>query len=147
MKRVLYLMIPVIFLLMLTSCSRTPAVVEGVRTADSGDTRLLIVRLEGERVKEASVRVFSAEQGEENALITKDEWIPVFDGIDTYLLTLPSGGDYMMEIISAQGHTSRYFICMKKERVYSFLINPDEKPEIPVRELWPQTPHSRPEPH
>jgi len=144
MKRIFCLILLLITALSLSACGKPS---EGMEMTDAGNTRLLLIRLEGDQIPEATVRVFPAEKGTDGERILGKALIPAFDGTDTHLLTLPEGGNYVLEVTNAQAETTRCFIRLKSESVYSFLMNLNHKEESAVRPLWPQTPHSRPEPY
>ena len=149
MKNVKYFMGMVLLLsLMLTMCACTrTAQPKDIETVDIGDTRMIIVTLLGSDIALSEVKVFPVEK---NGSVSSDAspLLPAFDGVDTYVLTLAQGGNYILEVTNAQKQTAQYYLSMTKDTlVYSFHISLTPKPESQVRPLWPQTPHNMPEPY
>lgn len=149
MKNVKYFLGMMLLLsLMLTMCAcARPAQPKDIETVDLGDARMIIVTLEGSDIALSEVKVFPADK---NGSIPFDALplLPSFDGIDTYVLTLAQGGNYILEVTNAQKQITQYYLSMSKDTlVYSFHISLTPKPESQVRPLWPQTPHNMPEPY
>lgn len=118
----------------------------GMEQVDTGDSRAVIITLEGTDIPQAQVRVFLMEEQEDGSYAPGEALIPAFDGVDTHCLMLSDGGNYTLEVTNSQGQTVQYYLMLEDSVVCSFHICLDLKEETGVRFLWPQTPHGTLEP-
>lgn len=142
MKRITVCVLILVLLLALCGCGKnsSSAVVE------KSESCVLRITLEGENVAESNVTVIGAEKTKDGEYVDGPPVDCVFDGADTWFAVTDTGGEYVIEVTTAEGETIYCLAKLEESRVCSFHINLEEKEDTGYRHLWPKTPHNTPEP-
>ncbi len=149
MKKIFALFLIALMLLSCTSCNRSNGKENDkpdVEIVDVGDSRFLIVELEGTGANAAQVEVWRAEEKKDSYEDT-EKYDVTHDGGFRYYALLPSGGTYHMYVTCPDGRRLTRMIVLDNSQVCSIHMSVDIKDNGSYRPLWPETPHNNPEPH
>ncbi len=149
MKKIFALLLIALMMLSCTACSRSGSSAANdadVETVDIGDTRFLIVELEGTGATAAPLELRRAEKTD-NSYTDTETYPLTHDGGFRYYALLPAGGTYRLYVTCPDGRQLTRLIVFDGSQVCSIHMSLDPKDNGGYRPLWPETPHNNPEPH
>lgn len=129
--------------LLLSGCGRAPA--SSAEVLDAGDTRFMIVTLEGTDAGSARVEAIKAEENS-SGVFDQTAAIPLQPGAgNVHCAALESGGTYFVRVTRTDGSTITHLAVLDDSQVCSLHICLDPKADQGYRTLWPETPHNSPD--
>ena len=140
-KKYNWLIAVLALLLLLPGCRRTSS----STSLKTGDTRFLIVTLEGTDAASARVEAVKMET-DSNGNFYDGQITPLQPGDgNRHCAVLDSGGEYLVAVILADGSTITHLAVLDESQVLSMNICVDPKAQTEYRTLWPATPHNSPD--
>ena len=142
MKRICQIVICILSLILLfTGCKKD----NSIETVDLGDSRFLMVTLEGTDAQSATVSATRYQQNESKEWV-ETEVIPLSPGDNNvHCALLEQGGCYGVQVTCGDGSIITQLVSLDNSQVCSLHICVDPKPAAPTRTLWPRTPHNTPD--
>ena len=144
MKRYISFCLLIVMMVCLCGCHSTSSTAD-IQTTDIGDTRMLLVDVEGEMTDGLSLRVVRVEKNGKDGYVETDltDLVPMGDA--SYGAVLPQSGVYLLEVRRNDGETTYRVIRFKNSQIVHMHVNVDDKTYSDDGTFWPYTPHNTPD--